>query len=481
MLVGLCVTGLAVAWLWTSIAATIEDQPTAIKVLAPPGLLLVACSTCLVLTQAPMRWRCWLFLSGLCGTLSLGYVVAPAPIWAYCGVLAVSIASLLAGPGASFIVAFLLSSVVLGLSQMLPPAAGAVDLYLALGLVCATAVVSWLSSRNLYTVLHWAMYSQARAWETARELRGRRQQLRRTLTSLRNAHAVLARTTRELEDARLEAEEARRVKSRFVSNISHELRTPLNIIVGFAEMLCTSPETYGDPDWPPALREDLFTIWRNAEHLLSMVDDVLDLAQIEAARLPIVPERTDLAQLIRDTLVTASALIRESGLDLRVSLPPKLGDLDIDRTRIRQVLLNLINNAVRFTLRARFRRGHTSRQARRHLRRIRAGGRFHSTLQPGKRAGSDDIETLRAPPRRAHVGRKRSWQGEHLLFHASPTRKEDSRSARSPSSFLATGAPSRGHPRNRRCGVLGPLGGSHSSATPRRPTSAHGHVSARSH
>jgi CheY-like chemotaxis protein len=152
-----------------------------------------------------------------------------------------------------------------------------------------------------------------------------------------------------LEAARLEAEEARRIKSRFVANISHELRTPLNIIVGFAEMLCTSPEVYGSFDWPPSLREDLLAIWRNAEHLLNMVDDVLDLAQVEAARLPITPELTDLNQLIRETLVAASALLRHSPLDLRVALTAKVPLLNLDRTRIRQVLLNLINNAVRFT------------------------------------------------------------------------------------------------------------------------------------
>ncbi|MBC7237849.1 MAG: HAMP domain-containing histidine kinase, partial [Chloroflexi bacterium] len=218
-----------------------------------------------------------------------------------------------------------------------------------LGLLWATALTSGLSARNLYTALQWALDSQSQAWKTAREVQERRAELRRALDSLTITHGILERTTHELEAARREAEEARQVKSRFVANISHELRTPLNIIVGFAEMLCMSPEVYEGASWPPILREDLLTIWRNAEHLLNMIDDVLDLAQIEATRLPILPQPTDVIELVRDTLAAAGPLFRDSGLELRVRLPSLSVMANVDQTRIRQVLLNLINNAVRYT------------------------------------------------------------------------------------------------------------------------------------
>jgi DNA-binding response OmpR family regulator/nitrogen-specific signal transduction histidine kinase len=157
------------------------------------------------------------------------------------------------------------------------------------------------------------------------------------------------RTMEELEAARREAESARQAKSRFVANISHELRTPLNIITGFAEMLCTSPGTYGDLHWPPDLQDDLNTIRRNSEHLLHMVDDILDLAQIEADRLPVVRQPTDMIALISDTLGTVRSLLADSRLELRLSLPAEPVILEVDPTRIRQVLLNLISNAVRHT------------------------------------------------------------------------------------------------------------------------------------
>ncbi|MHB0878091.1 MAG: ATP-binding protein [Anaerolineae bacterium] len=349
VLTGLCLVGLAVAWLWTAIVATEEGQSPHVQVLLPPLLLLSVCAVGLVPFSRSLRLRSAVLLAGAGLALLLRFTWSGAATWLYYESLLITIAALLAGPRVSFTAAGLLTGgTVLALfTATAPPSPG--EVIPPLGLVWATAAVSWLSSRNLYTVLVWALESQARAWRTTDEVRRRREQLKRTLDSLRNAHFALERTTRELEAARMEAEEARQVKGRFVANISHELRTPLNIIVGFAEILCFAPETYGDFPWPPPLREDVVTIWRNAEHLLNMVDDVLDLAQIEASRMPVAPEPTDLCQLIRDTLVSASALLRDSGLEVRVSLPARPLLLDVDRTRIRQVLLNLVNNALRFT------------------------------------------------------------------------------------------------------------------------------------
>lgn len=346
---GLCLVAVMVAWLWVTAAGSGLEQSLSMTPILPPMIMLATSAMALLTTRLPFRWRCALFLVGFGSLFTLEFLWTGALAWLYCQALVVTVSALLAGPSTSFALAGLLTLFSLATVTAQAPVMPIMTTATPLGLLWTTAAVSWLSSRNLYTVLHWAMESQARAWQTTNEVTRRREQLRRTLDSLRNAHAALERTSRDLEAARLEAEEARQVKSRFVANISHELRTPLNIIVGFAEMLCTSPEVYGGFNWPPALREDLLTIWRNAEHLLNMVDDVLDLAQIEAAHLPVMPEPTDLTQLVRETLVTASALLRDSGLDLRVALAAKVPLLNLDRTRIRQVLLNLINNAVRFT------------------------------------------------------------------------------------------------------------------------------------
>ena len=349
VLTGLCLVELFISWVWILVTGVTYDQPPPLGALLPSMVMLLTAAFCLLPLAIPVRWRSLPFLLGMSAGFMLGFRWAPSPVWLYYQVLPIMVAGLLIGTRGSLLLA---ATITLACGVYLRPGATAAwvkQVLPAAGLLWATAITSWLATRNLYTALSWAMSSQEHSWEITKEARLRRGQLRRALHSLRTTYDMLKHTTGELEASRREAEDARQAKSRFVANISHELRTPLNIIVGFAEMLCTSPEMYGDYPWPPALREHILAIWRNAEHILSLVDDVLDLAQIEVSRLPVVPEPTDLAQLVRDALITVSQLLRDSGLELRVSLSDDLPMIDVDHTRIRQVLLNLINNAIRFT------------------------------------------------------------------------------------------------------------------------------------
>ncbi|MGI6208804.1 MAG: ATP-binding protein, partial [Anaerolineae bacterium] len=190
---------------------------------------------------------------------------------------------------------------------------------------------------------------QRQAFLLERELLTRREELRRLNDSLRNAYALLERANRELADARDEAEEARRLKNQFAATISHELRTPLNLILGFTEVMHTAPESYGHSDLPPDLRGDIREVYQNTRHLLDLVDDVLDLSRIEQVRLALVPEESDLLELIREAAATVAGLFRGKPVQLAVDLPPELPRCVLDRTRIRQVLINLLTNAARFT------------------------------------------------------------------------------------------------------------------------------------
>jgi len=194
---------------------------------------------------------------------------------------------------------------------------------------------------------HGAEYEKAH--NTTRELQAQRGKLNATMKALADANQLLKRTTYDLAQAREEAERARQLKSQFAANISHELRTPLHLIVGFSQMMYTSPEIYQDVTWTPELRADIREIYDNAQHLLGLIDDVLDLSQVEVARMPISKERVYLPQLIRDAVETARSLIRGRDLYLKVDIPDNVPTLYADPTRIRQVLLNLLNNAARFT------------------------------------------------------------------------------------------------------------------------------------
>ena len=212
-----------------------------------------------------------------------------------------------------------------------------------------TAAVAWLSHRNLVTAVEWgwSSYRQARvATEQARQDRG---QMARTAKALDEAYRRLERFTVRLAQAREMAEEARRAKQLFVANVSHELRTPLNIIIGFSEILALSPESYGARAVPRQLMGDINRIYRSARHLRGLIDDVLDLSRIDARQMPLLTERVSLSEVVADVVDMMESLITQKGLELALDVPSNLPSIYLDGLRIRQVLLNLVNNAIRFT------------------------------------------------------------------------------------------------------------------------------------
>jgi signal transduction histidine kinase/CheY-like chemotaxis protein len=215
--------------------------------------------------------------------------------------------------------------------------------------LASNVVLAWLTMRTLYTALEWAWTMQQRSDQLLDQVRDRQAELNRTVKSLDLAYALQRRTQHELVFARQQAEEAQRMKEQFAANVSHELRTPLSLILGFSEVMYLSPEVYGDMHWPPTLRRDVYQIYRSSRHLLEMIDDILDLSRFEMVGFTLNKEPTLLEPLLRETVEIARDLFRSSPVRLEVVIPKDLPALEIDRTRIRQVLLNLLSNAQRFT------------------------------------------------------------------------------------------------------------------------------------
>jgi signal transduction histidine kinase/CheY-like chemotaxis protein len=208
------------------------------------------------------------------------------------------------------------------------------------GIVC---IAKWVMLSTVQQSIAEARQARARMNET----RLQRVELIQTQEDLVHANRELARLTQHLKALTQVAEEARRVKEEFVANVSHELRTPLNMIIGFSELITKAPRVYGDLS--PTLLADITAIQRNSQHLSDLVNDVLDLSQIEAGRMTLVKDWTSLQELAETAVSAVKVLYDTKGLYLNLDLPAEPLRIFCDRTRIREVLLNLLSNAGRFT------------------------------------------------------------------------------------------------------------------------------------
>jgi signal transduction histidine kinase/DNA-binding NarL/FixJ family response regulator len=174
-----------------------------------------------------------------------------------------------------------------------------------------------------------------------RELGDHRRHLE-TEVDARTSDLLLARD--EAEKARARAEVANQAKSTFLANMSHELRTPLNAILGFSEMLAR------DPDVTTGQRERLNTINRSGEHLLSMINDVLDLSKIESGRIELELASFDLPAMLQDIARLFEGRAESAGLRFDLEIDPALSHfIKSDVSKLRQILTNLLGNAVKFT------------------------------------------------------------------------------------------------------------------------------------
>lgn len=144
---------------------------------------------------------------------------------------------------------------------------------------------------------------------------------------------------------RLKAETANKAKSQFLANMSHELRTPLNAIIGYSEMLKEELTASDSAQYA----EDLGRIHTAGKHLLALINDVLDLSRVEAGRMQLYPEDVKIHQLVHEVVDTVRPMAVQNDNTLEISCPEGIGSINTDLSKLRQTLLNLMSNAVKFT------------------------------------------------------------------------------------------------------------------------------------
>ena len=209
-------------------------------------------------------------------------------------------------------------------------------------------LLGWLTTNQLLTSSEWALNNLKQAQLCLEEARRQRLELKEAQEDLSKINQEMARLTDRLKILQHVAEEARQAKAEFVANVSHELRTPLNIIIGFTEVISKSPQIYG-VHLPASLLNDISAIQRNSKHLLTLVNDVLDLSQVETGHMALSREWISIDELIRSSVEVVKSLFDTKGLYIKLDIQDSLPTIFCDQIRIRQVIINILSNAGRFT------------------------------------------------------------------------------------------------------------------------------------
>jgi signal transduction histidine kinase/CheY-like chemotaxis protein len=301
----------------------------------------------LVLHAWTDEWGRWVTVVTLCAAVVVLRFILPVPGLLTLSALVVVVAGVVVGAPA--VAALGAAETVLHVALLfLPAGIPTTEVILSLCMVVATAgFLLWLHHAVSQQV-SWFWEHFERHRELLEQARDRQVQLKEALDALSHANRELALANDRLAAMRVAAETARTSKAAFVANVSHELRTPLNIVIGLAEVLLR-PRRDGDQPLPPGVREDLAILYRNCEHLSSMISDVLDLSQVEAGRLALRREWVDMSALMSSSLRIVRPLLQQKGLALGIDIHDAIPPVYCDPRRIRQVVLNLLSNAARYT------------------------------------------------------------------------------------------------------------------------------------
>jgi len=330
-------------------AAAWHDTPGLFYTWQVPAAMSVGLLATSAMRARHARLASWIFILTLVLVNALEVAFFPhSPALYFFAVIGVAASLLRSERGTGFTLALILAA--MGVTAVVVRTTFGVLEFAAPFLVTLlSSAVAWLGTHRLYTVLQWEWHSTTQALAAARAAQEHRAELMRLNKELDGAYMRLERMNRMLILAKAEAEEAKAFKVQFANAVSHELRSPINLVIGFSDMMVNAPQVYPAQTWTPQLKAHLAQIYHSSQHLSQLIDDVLDLARIDAYRLSLVKTRGQVAQAIAEAYEIVHSLYEARKLYLHVDLDSDLPEVLFDHTRIRQVLLNLLTNAVRFT------------------------------------------------------------------------------------------------------------------------------------
>jgi signal transduction histidine kinase len=269
------------------------------------------------------------YLAALGVIISALTVSAKAAVSLACGIFALLVAEVLAGG-----MGILVSAGPLGVMLLL---------------LAGTTVFSAVAKTSIHDTIAWALDAGAKSNRREELLRATQAELQTAIYERERLNTQLQTLNKDLDIARCAAETAYRSKASFMATMSHELRTPLNLIIGFSTAMVEHPEMYANQPLPQLYQDDVAEIRRSSKHLLGLINDILDLAKVEAGRMELHIKPITLDGLLKEALKTAEGLLIGRPIKLRREFEPGLAPVLADEVRVRQVLLNLLSNASKFT------------------------------------------------------------------------------------------------------------------------------------
>ncbi|HLY26157.1 MAG TPA: histidine kinase dimerization/phospho-acceptor domain-containing protein, partial [Aggregatilineales bacterium] len=293
----------------------------------------------------------WAFLLGLLATLSLSLYLYGPNTTVYFLMSFPSVLGALLLDRRSFLRLAILSCIVMFvLTTFQVNVVPSINLTFAPCLFCmaATAII-YLNAGNVLETVYWATDIQKKDTHRAEMFYEQKEQLAETLRQLTHAHSRLEIMNAKVVQSQHQAEYASQAKTTFLSNMSHELRTPLNVIIGYSSSMLDMPALYDNMNLSSKQERDIKLIKDSGYYLLGLINDILDLSKIEAGKLELHCAETSLPEIFKGLVATSVGLVKDKPILIRPDFPEDLPLVWADPTRVRQIVLNLMSNAIKFT------------------------------------------------------------------------------------------------------------------------------------